>query len=99
MAIARATVTFHSLSGVQYLRDSPVPSTGDGAQVGTLNHLHSLEGSGHHSAPKKKINILLRALGAALGAFLLISSDLRVSAVHGVAFPCILCMGEMSWMV
>lgn len=67
MAIAKATVTIHSLSGVQYLRDSPVPSTGDGGQVGTLDPpLHSPEGSGHHSmenAPKREVNILLRALG------------------------------------
>lgn len=66
-ATGKATVTSHSLSGVQYLRDSPVPSTGDGAQVGTLDPLlHSPEGSGHHStenAPKREINTLLRALG------------------------------------
>lgn len=48
---------------------------------------------------RKGNKYLLRALGAALGAFLLISSALPVSAVHGVAFPCVLCMGEMSWMV
>lgn len=67
MAIAKATVTIHSLSGVQYLRDSSMSSTGDGGQVGTLDPpLHSPEGSGHHrmeNAPKGGINILLRALG------------------------------------
>lgn len=66
-ATGKATVASHSLSGVLYLRDSPVPSTGDGAQVGTLDPpLHSPEGSGHHStenAPKREINTLLRALG------------------------------------
>lgn len=65
VAIARATVTGHSLPGVRHLRDGPMPSTGDGAQVGALLLLSPVA-SGHHGtqkSPKSGDITQLRASG------------------------------------
>lgn len=92
VAIARATVTGHSLPGVRHLRDGPVPSAGDGAQVGDLDPpLCSAAGFGHQDAqnsPKRGEKYSVESIGVVSGAFLPIGSASPVSAVCGVAFPC-----------
>lgn len=70
-----------------------MPSAGDGAQVGALDPpLCSPVGSGHHgiqNPPKRGDKYPVESIGPVSGAFLPIGSALLVSALHGVAFPCL----------
>lgn len=95
VAIARATVTGHSLPGVHHLRDGPMPSPGDGAQVGALDPPSPFSGGiwppRHSQVPPQRRHYPAEGIGALLGALLPISSasPRGPSAVHGVAFPCL----------
>ncbi|XP_030317921.1 uncharacterized protein LOC115599324 isoform X1 [Calypte anna] len=93
VVIVRATVTGHSLPGVHHLRDGPMPSTGDGAQVGALDPplcSPMVSGDrGSQTSPKRGEKYPAESTGAISIAFLPIGSGLLGSAVHGVAFPCL----------